>query len=45
MRRSSGGYDLAGEYGLSQLPIVPKVRHAPERRPGRNLFVLDPDVA
>ena len=37
--------ELQDEYDLSQLPIVPKGRYAPERRVGSNLVVLDPDLA
>ncbi len=38
-------YDLRDEYDLSQLPVMPKGRYAPERRLGTNLAVLEPDVA
>jgi hypothetical protein len=38
-------YDLRDEYDLSQLPIMPQGRYAPERRLGSNLVVLAPDVA
>ena len=38
-------YELREEYDLSQLPIMPKGRYAPDRRAGTNLIVLDPDVA
>ena len=37
--------ELRKEYDLSQLPIMPKGRYAPERRAGSNLVVLDPDLA
>ncbi len=33
-------YDLQEEYDLSQLPVMPKGRYAPERRIGSNLIVL-----
>jgi hypothetical protein len=38
-------YELQDEYDLSKFPIMPKGRYAPERRAGKNLIVLDPDVA
>ena len=38
-------YELREEYDLSQLPILPKGRYAPERREGKNLVVLDPELA
>ena len=38
-------YELREEYDLAQLPIVPKGRYAPERRMGRNIVVLAPDIA
>ncbi|RME50459.1 MAG: hypothetical protein D6796_02880 [Caldilineae bacterium] len=45
MKKSSDDYELRDEYDLSQLPIMPKGRYAPERRMGRNLVVLEPDLA
>jgi len=36
---------LQEEYDLSQLPIMPKGRYAPERRVGSNVVVLEPDLA
>ena len=39
------GYDLRDEYDLSQMTVVPKGRFAPERRQGKNVVVLAPDVA
>ncbi|MBX3001164.1 MAG: hypothetical protein KF893_21755 [Caldilineaceae bacterium] len=38
-------YELRDEYDLSQLPVMPEGRYAPERRLGTNLVVLAPDVA
>ncbi len=38
-------YELNAEYDLSKMTIVAKGRYAPERRLGRNLIVLDSDVA
>ena len=45
MKKLNDDYELREEYDLSQLPIVPKGRYAPERRVGRNLVVLEPDLA
>jgi hypothetical protein len=44
-KKSRGDYELRDEYDLAQLPILPKGRYAPERRMGRNVVVLDPDIA
>ena len=38
-------YELEEEYDLSQLPIMPKGRYAPERRISKNLIVLEPELA
>ena len=38
-------YELRDEYDLSVMTIVPKGRYAPERRRGKNVAVLSPDVA
>ncbi len=45
IKKNYGDYELREEYDLSQLPIMPRGRYAPERRIGKNLVVLDPDVA
>ena len=45
MKKDYDDYELREEYDLSKLPIVPRGRYAPERRMGKNLVVLDPDVA
>jgi len=45
MKKPNDDDELREEYDLSQLPIMPKGRYAPERRMGRNLVVLEPDVA
>lgn len=45
MKRNYDDYELREEYDLSQLPIMPKGRYAPERRVSKNLVVLEPDVA
>ena len=45
MKKNDDDYELRAEYDLSQLPIMPKGRYAPERRIGKNLVILDPDIA
>ena len=45
MKKDYDDYDLREEYDLSQLPIMPKGRYAPERRVSKNLVLLEPDVA
>ena len=45
MKKPNDDYELREEYDLSQLPIMPKGRYAPERRAGSNVVVLDPDLA
>ena len=44
-KKLNDNYELQEEYDLSQLPIMPKGRYAPERRLGKNLAVLEPDLA
>ena len=38
-------YDLRKEYDSAKMPILPSGRYAPNRRAGRNVAILDPDVA
>jgi hypothetical protein len=38
-------YDLRDEYDLAKMTIVPKGRFAPHRRAGKNVVVLEPDLA
>lgn len=38
-------YELHDEYDLSKMTILPRGRYAPERRAGKNLALLAPDVA
>lgn len=45
MKKPNEDYELREEYDLSQLPIMPKGRYAPERRMGSNIVVLEPDLA
>ncbi len=44
MKKPNDDYDLQEEYDLSQLPIMPKGRYAPERRVGSNVILLEPDL-
>lgn len=37
-------YELRDEYDLSKLTIVAKGRYAPDRRAGKNVVLLAPDV-
>ncbi len=45
MQEFPDDYELREEYDLSQLPVMPKGRYAPERRVGSNLAVIEPDLA
>ncbi len=38
-------YELKDEYDLSKMTVLPRGRFAPERRMGRNVAVLEPDIA
>ncbi len=38
-------YDLRDEYDLSQMTVVPRGRFAPERRQGKNIVVLERELA
>jgi len=38
-------YELGEEYDLSQMTVVAKGRYAPQRRAGKNVVLLAPDVA
>ncbi len=38
-------YELRDEYDLAKMTIVAKGRYAPERRMGKNVVLLAPDVA
>ena len=37
--------ELKPEYDLSKMTILPKGRFDPKRRAGKNVVVLDPDIA
>ncbi len=41
----SDDYELRDEYDLSKMTIVAKGRYAPDRRVGKNVVLLAPDVA
>jgi hypothetical protein len=38
-------YELREEYDLSEMSILPKGRFDPKRRIGRNIVVLEPEIA
>ena len=38
-------YELRDEYDFSRMRVVARGRYAPHRRVGRNVVLLDPDVA
>ena len=38
-------YDLREEYDLSKMIVLPKGRFDPKRRIGKNVVVLEPDIA
>ena len=38
-------YELNDEYDLSKMTVLPRGRFAPERRLGKNVAVLEPDIA
>lgn len=38
-------YELRDEYDLASMTVLPRGRYAPERRAGRNVIVLDPEIA
>ena len=46
MRKPSdpNDYELRDEYDLAKMTIVAKGRYAPERRAGKNVVLLAPDV-
>ena len=38
-------YELKDEYDLSKMTVLPRGRFDPKRRIGKNVVVLDPDIA
>ena len=45
MKKANDDYELRDDYDLLKMQVMPKGRYAPERRAGRNIVVLEPDVA
>ena len=43
-QNDSDDYELRDEYDLSKMTIVAKGRYAPDRRAGKNVVLLAPDV-
>ena len=43
-RTKGDDYDLRPEYDLSKMTIVAKGRFAPDRRMGKNVIVLSPEL-
>ena len=44
-KRNKNDYELKPEYDLSKMTVLPKGRFDPKRRVGKNVVVLDPDIA
>jgi hypothetical protein len=44
-QKNRDDYELRDEYDFSKMSIVAKGRYAPERRAGKNVVLLAPDVA
>jgi hypothetical protein len=44
-QNSADDYELRDEYDLAKMTIVARGRYAPERRMGKNVVLLAPDVA
>ena len=38
-------YELKDEYDFSKMTILPRGRFSPERRAGKNIIILAPDLA
>lgn len=43
-KKGNEDYELAEEYDLSKLPVMPVGRYAPARRHGTNVVLLEPDL-
>ena len=43
--KNNDDYELNDEYDFSKMTILPKGRFSPERRAGKNIIVLAPDLA
>lgn len=44
-KKDTDDYELRPEYDLSQMTVLPRGRYAAGRRSGRNVIVLDPEIA
>ena len=45
MSKANDNYDLEPEYDLGSMKVMAKGRYAPERRAGKNVVLLEPDLA
>ena len=45
MKKDSDDYELRDEYDLASMTVLPRGRYAPDRRVGRNVIVLEPEIA
>jgi len=43
--RKQDNYELRKEYDLSKMTVLPRGRFDPKRRIGKNVVLLEPDVA
>jgi hypothetical protein len=43
-RNNPNDYELRDEYDFSKMTALPKGRYAPQRRAGKNIILLAPDV-
>ena len=44
-KKDSDDYELRDEYDLASMTVLPRGRYAPDRRAGRNVIVLEPEIA
>ena len=44
-KKDADDYELRPEYDLSQMTVLPRGRYATGHRSGRNVVVLDPEIA
>ena len=45
MSKANDNYDLEPEYDLGSMKVMAKGRYAPERRAGKNVVLLESDLA
>ncbi len=45
MPKANDNYDLEPEYDLGSMKVMPRGRYALERRAGKNVVILEPDLA